>query len=80
MNAGIQLFHPEMLTRTETCHYFYAAEDLPVSLTHNQWQIVEKVVNILGLFQEATAVVSTDDAYISMVIQSPHVMQKNGFH
>uniref|UniRef100_A0A8C5MY44 BED-type domain-containing protein n=1 Tax=Leptobrachium leishanense TaxID=445787 RepID=A0A8C5MY44_9ANUR len=54
----------------------YASEyELPVTISANQWNLMEKVLNILAPFEELTRQMSSSDAFASDVIPSVTVVQ-----
>ncbi|XP_073470760.1 zinc finger BED domain-containing protein 4-like [Aquarana catesbeiana] len=55
----------------------YVSEyELPATITANQWNLMEKMVNILAPFEEMTRQVSCSDAFASDVIPAVTVLQK----
>ncbi|XP_058625330.1 zinc finger BED domain-containing protein 4-like [Onychostoma macrolepis] len=55
----------------------YVSENkLPATLTSNQWNLLEKMVNVLAPFEEMTRQVSSSDALASDVIPAVTVLQR----
>ncbi len=55
---------------------YVSENELPATLTSNQWNLLEKMVNVLAPFEEMTCQVSSSDALASDVIPAVTVLQR----
>ncbi len=55
---------------------YVSENELPATLTLNQWNLLEKMVNVLAPFEEMTRQVSSSDALASDVIPAVTVLQR----
>ncbi|XP_016321662.1 zinc finger BED domain-containing protein 4-like [Sinocyclocheilus anshuiensis] len=55
---------------------YVSENELPPTLTANQWNLMEKMVNVLAPYEEMTHQVSSSDALASDVIPAVTVLQR----